>query len=317
MDNLPIVTSDHSTGSLAVTIVQSAVERLGWIFRRLDQAEDFGTDAEIEIVDRSRATGTLIKCQIKGGSKLKWENEFERTRVKVSTYNNWKALQLPVIVFLVDVNTEDIYWISPSWQTPKKLAEHIYLKFHSENKLDRKFSELESYLKEWKDIFSFNNCFNEIELISAFFDNINNQVTDAVPDILLDKEMEGQLYLIYKHTLQLRSQTSLPIRDILTYEHWLIRNAGMWETDGMYYGTVHEMLRYLRPYYDEAIVKVKEILEKSERTLLNYNARVHLINDNVYECHELSDDEEFHKTFEAILLKGNAKIYSYANKKNN
>ena len=180
------------------------MKKTNWVFRRQAQDEDFGVDAEIEIVDQNQATGTLVKCQIKGAANLKWEDSFERVKVKTSTYNNWKNTPLPVIVFLVNTKNDEIFWISPFWQTPKEDAKSIYLKFHQENKIDQSLNGISDYISRWKDVFSFNNCLNEIKLFSDIESEIKNQIEGCVPNMLLD-ELEDKLYSLYKHILQLHT----------------------------------------------------------------------------------------------------------------
>src|SRR5690242_3966994 len=55
------------TGSIGVTQTRLAVERdLDWLFRE-QQTEDYGIDAQVEIVDAEVVEGKLLALQIKSG----------------------------------------------------------------------------------------------------------------------------------------------------------------------------------------------------------------------------------------------------------
>ena len=83
---------------------------LGWIFRDQPQA-DFGIDAQIEIVDGSRATGQLVAVQIKAGSSyFSEENDSGFVyRGEKRHLEYWLNHSLPVVVALVDPGA-NVYW---------------------------------------------------------------------------------------------------------------------------------------------------------------------------------------------------------------
>lgn len=100
------------TASLGVTLTQLAVERdLRWVFRE-QQKEDFGIDAQIEIVENGIALGLLLAVQIKGGPS--WFRS--RTddgwwfREDGRHFNYWLSHSIPVIVVLADTDSEVCYW---------------------------------------------------------------------------------------------------------------------------------------------------------------------------------------------------------------
>jgi len=67
---------------------------------------DIGIDAEIEIIDKNyKSTGEFLKCQIKTTEK-----EDFHVYVKERHIRYWNSVNIPVIVFLVHLNTEQIYW---------------------------------------------------------------------------------------------------------------------------------------------------------------------------------------------------------------
>lgn len=78
----------------------------GFATRLLDV--DLGVDAEIEIIDQSVSTTHIIKAQIKSSDSVKGAKH--TVSVKEENVEYWKEINLPVVVFLVDLNTEKVYW---------------------------------------------------------------------------------------------------------------------------------------------------------------------------------------------------------------
>jgi hypothetical protein len=83
------------------------LSRLGCIYRKQPEA-DIGIDGEIEILKNDgESTGKIIKTQVKSKKYLKLPKvEYIESR----DYDYWRLLSLPVIVLLVDVDKNKIYW---------------------------------------------------------------------------------------------------------------------------------------------------------------------------------------------------------------
>lgn len=101
----------QQTGDLGISIANLAIQKLGWIFREQPK-DDHGIDAHIEIVEEGTPTGKLICLQIKSGSsrfkRSKDDNFIYRGTAKHLKY--WTNHSLPVLVLLVDPDTEKVYW---------------------------------------------------------------------------------------------------------------------------------------------------------------------------------------------------------------
>ena len=101
----------QQTGDQGVSIAALAIQRLGWIFREQNKA-DHGIDAHLEIVKDGNHTGKLVGLQIKSGSsylKAFEGNEFV-FRGKGKHLEYWSDHCLPILLLLVDTETEDVYW---------------------------------------------------------------------------------------------------------------------------------------------------------------------------------------------------------------
>jgi hypothetical protein len=99
------------TGAIGVTRTQLAVqERLGWLFREQFN-DDYGIDAQVEVVAGDRVLGRLLALQIKSGPS--WFKEptvdgwwFRPERKHVSY---WTSHSLPVVVVLYDESSESCH----------------------------------------------------------------------------------------------------------------------------------------------------------------------------------------------------------------
>lgn len=103
--------ANQKIGALGVTIATLAVQKLGWIFREQNK-DDHGIDAHIEVVNNSLPTGKLIGVQIKAGDsyfKDKINGEFI-FRGKGDKLTYWSNHSLPVVILLVELKTETVFW---------------------------------------------------------------------------------------------------------------------------------------------------------------------------------------------------------------
>ena len=87
-----------------------------WLFRSQEDQEDYGIDGEVEITTpQDKATGFIFKAQIKGqkevnitdgGKRISFSISLERLQYYMSN------LDIAVILFVVDVTNELVYWHS-------------------------------------------------------------------------------------------------------------------------------------------------------------------------------------------------------------
>lgn len=79
----------------------------GWAVRLLPV--DLGVDAEIEIVSNGQSTSNFIKVQIKSSANVRGKKHHTVT-VTERHIKYWSEINIPVIVCLVDIKNEEIYW---------------------------------------------------------------------------------------------------------------------------------------------------------------------------------------------------------------
>ena len=101
----------QQTGDRGITLAALAVQRLGWIFREQTKA-DHGIDAHLEIVNDDTPTGKLVGLQIKSGPS--YFNECKDGdfvfRGTDAHLEYWMNHSLPVLLLMVNTETEDVYW---------------------------------------------------------------------------------------------------------------------------------------------------------------------------------------------------------------
>ncbi|MEU6008771.1 DUF4365 domain-containing protein [Streptomyces sp. NPDC047453] len=100
------------TGSIGVTQTQLAVQsKLDWLFREQPN-DDYGIDAQVEVVDGKYVRGRLLALQIKSGESFFREPTpggwWFRPESKHVQY--WMNHSLPVVVILYHPDTQTCHW---------------------------------------------------------------------------------------------------------------------------------------------------------------------------------------------------------------
>lgn len=120
--NLPKLIDQKQSESESYAILLYALRKLG-IFRNVTE-HDFGIDFEIELVMKGQVTGRYIKVQVKAKEQLTARQDGVSTvgGIKQSTLFYWTELSYSthVLLFLVDLKTEEIHMSAPLfWQATK------------------------------------------------------------------------------------------------------------------------------------------------------------------------------------------------------
>lgn len=108
---MPKRTIQHKIESRSLNIFKSKMPD-SWVIREMSE-RDYGLDLLIEFSDEDEEmSGEFCAVQLKGKSELKWtqKNTFNFTGIKKSTSQYWFKLNVPTVLIVVDVMTEDIYY---------------------------------------------------------------------------------------------------------------------------------------------------------------------------------------------------------------
>lgn len=93
-----------------------------WIIRTVTE-RDYGIDCYIELVDdKNRLTGEIAFVQMKATDKIDWrkDNGFKFYKVDRSTTNYLSSFKIPTYLFLVDLSTKEMFFLS----VKEYVAEH-------------------------------------------------------------------------------------------------------------------------------------------------------------------------------------------------
>lgn len=102
---------DPTIATRGVAEFSRQIERYGFLFRE-QQKHDEGVDAQIEIQDRGMGNGRLIGVQIKTGASYFKERSKDSFVHRFGKRHEhlWRTHSLPMILCLVDLDCEKIYW---------------------------------------------------------------------------------------------------------------------------------------------------------------------------------------------------------------
>lgn len=105
-------TASAEVARVGVTQAQLAVQRdLGWLFRE-QPTDDYGIDAQVEVVKARQVSGRLLALQIKSGRSFFKEpgpgGWWFRPEAKHVQY--WTRHSLPVVIVLYDPDSELCHW---------------------------------------------------------------------------------------------------------------------------------------------------------------------------------------------------------------
>jgi hypothetical protein len=109
--NSEVFMNTPRTDRLGLAKLEYIFGSVGWLFRE-QTVEDFGIDAQVEIIDKNNSTGKLIAIQVKSGeSYFSEQNEnsvIYRPDTKHIEY--WLKYAIPVIVVLFNPIDDMLIW---------------------------------------------------------------------------------------------------------------------------------------------------------------------------------------------------------------
>ena len=141
---------DYPIRSITHQIERQAIEILSkklpkeWIVREMTE-RDYGIDLYLEIVNEDKkVTGDLLAIQIKGTSKIDFNNDgsFTFYGIKQSTLNYWLGLPVPVFFIVVCIDTENSYWVNVNEEKrlnnlKKSINGELHIVINKKNSFDR------------------------------------------------------------------------------------------------------------------------------------------------------------------------------------
>jgi|TARA_B110000037_G_C17023035_1_gene466126 hypothetical protein len=177
MKDFPQYNTNRKNAKKGVTLIEQFVEnKFGWIFRRVSQDDDFGIDGYFDVVTKEGyVTGKSLGVQIKTGDSYFSEDKgycwiFRGEKKHLNYYLN---SEFPILMLLVDLNSESIYWgeikentIIPSgknWKT--EIFKKNKLSINSKSEIKSLTGEVIDYLPELESKKTENGKFLKSDLI--------------------------------------------------------------------------------------------------------------------------------------------------------
>jgi hypothetical protein len=125
MSNLPRRSRQHVSEDISIRVFQRCLPA-HWIFRDQGTRNDYGIDAEVELVGASgEMRGHIAKVQLKGKQSVKRDRQGRVSvgGIKQSTLRYWLSLSryANVILAITDNGAEDAYFTAVFWPATKLL----------------------------------------------------------------------------------------------------------------------------------------------------------------------------------------------------
>jgi len=322
---LPTASKTNITGRRGVTLLQQHLEREDWLFRRQDSGDsDFGVDAEIEVVQRNKVTGRLFKGQIKSVATLQWDGDDEAgVPVKVTTYNMWREMPLLTVLFLVDVATDGIYWTPALAHHPAPNRESLTIKFDKGSDLRHDIGPLNDYLHSWFSVRSRDTELQEVPYFRRIFSDLCSDIDHYDDPGEMFEDEHDRLRLFYQHALRLRLDLGFRNDDIPALADWYAREAATWDSmDTLSWAIFSELMKFITPYYEEAMTRLRERLDRVEPTEDNYRVknlveRLKGKSVSIVIADPRTRDLGFQRKFEKMLQKAGVVKYPRFDKRRN
>lgn len=199
---LPKRADNHIRETSGNKILESLIPA-EWIIRSVTE-RDYGVDCYIELVDeKKRLTGEIVFVQMKATDKINWrkDNGFRFHNVEKATTNYLKSFIIPTYLFLVDLSTAEMFFVS----VKEYIAEH-YKEYWDSDSFAYEFSHgcdaftIEAFLKSFHRNNMYNQFRNELQyFISDMHHYIEFMQEHNYCDEFLQIEQEEMVFFEAMH----------------------------------------------------------------------------------------------------------------------
>jgi hypothetical protein len=119
----------------AVNAARAMFEASGCVFQEVDQGNDYGKDAYVDLVDGEEVSGHCIAVQIKGGEKYRRKSGYV---IPIDDHEGvWRQSPLPVAGIVFDRKSNALYWCDITSFLDAHVGETITgIPVSADNKLD-------------------------------------------------------------------------------------------------------------------------------------------------------------------------------------
>lgn len=174
---LPIRADNHIRESSGYKVLESVIPSQ-WMIRDVTE-RDYGIDCYLELVDEdSRLTGEIAFVQMKSTDKIDWrirDKGFRFYKVERKTTNYLNGFKIPTYLFLVDLSSKELYFLSVKeyildhYKEYSSLTNPFYYEFYK----NRDVFSLATFLKNFKKNNQYEQFRNELQY---FISNLQNYI---------------------------------------------------------------------------------------------------------------------------------------------
>lgn len=108
---MPKYLRTNATAKAGINYVRTLVESHNCIFQKIDQENDVGIDALVELVKNERPTGNFIATQIKSGNSY-FDKKANLCKIPIGDHREyWSKHSLPVYGIVYIPEFESAYWV--------------------------------------------------------------------------------------------------------------------------------------------------------------------------------------------------------------
>lgn len=195
---LPKRTANHIRETSSLKILKNVIPS-EWIIRDVTE-RDYGVDCYIELVDEQiRLTGEIAFIQLKSTDQINWrvsDNGIRFCKVAKSTTNYLNCFKIPTYLFLVDLSTKELFFLS----VKEYILEHYY-EYSNEGSFAYDFFKesnrftVEAFLSNFRRNNQYDRFRNELQyFISNLHQYIDFMREHNNRDCFLQIEQEDMIY---------------------------------------------------------------------------------------------------------------------------
>ncbi|HRG18683.1 MAG TPA: DUF4365 domain-containing protein [Flavobacterium lutivivi] len=123
---LPKRVEQHISETASFKLFSSKIPD-SWIIRDITE-RDYGIDCYLELVnDENELSGELALIQLKSKQSITWTkgDYYTLTGVDIATSNYWYKFAVPVFIFLADIDTQELFFVSVDYHIKRNFSEFI------------------------------------------------------------------------------------------------------------------------------------------------------------------------------------------------
>ena len=210
-------------------------------------------------------TGRVVKAQVKTKRLAGFSGGSCGVPVSVSTLNYWACLPVNVVVILVDLHEEKLYWAVPGANGNHLGAASITIRFHADDCIDASQDRFLGLLRELSATPADSTV---LEDVTAGLRRYASLFVTVPGDWEFRDEARGaEIRQVYRHVNRLRLFLGLP--GLVAFDLWETRSAFLSRVLNLDAGAEviprvsDEIWYFLRPYYREALSSLGSAMESS------------------------------------------------------